>query len=1817
MAAAPNQNNLAEVIKDTIKALGVLQTATEEAEKELADAGAQMEKNVDNVLKVVKGIVDINTVVSNAKIDPGKFKKNIQVLGDFIDVLVEGLNAVADKLDKAKPELEKINNRLNEVKPIIESVNQVLEDIVPLVTAQKYQIKVGKALSQWLKLLIIMPLFVVAVTVIVLSFLIIGKFKKFIDKAKESIIMVTDLLKLVAILFEVVCEMKVNMKVIMILMFLIASVPLLCTVITLIAGVISAAWALMDAVGAGEAITAICACLPTIFQALKMVLDVIKGMKIGGLVKKIATLAAAMNPLQKLVEKINQFFKFLKGLDNPAEGAAAAKQLSESVDAIKDLIKNLLTLMPLGFLFLLAAPMIIIILFGIKMVMIVIKWLTDGGNLVPGLGAGTPFSPVAQVTEKTSEKEVTKGTGSLKKIILGIGLLVLAIVALGMFGKQLIPLIMKAIMMLGILILFVLAVKLFAFIVKRLVNISEVVAILLLGVIVTALVILSLELWVLGLIANKVTKYLGKILIFLVGLVIIMVIMAVIGFLASYLLPYIIMGSIALVVIVAAFAIIVLCILAIAVMLWLLQHIELDPDAIMETVDTIFNIIWAILKRLYEGSNPEEGDTSGFMGFLKSILGRVGDIIMLLAGCTMLILSFVAVTALLLISWALWLLQKVNLDEEKIMENINTIFNIVDEIIRRVWQKRDEDNEKTNRGVLGDVIEWALGEGFAKVLEALASMLYLFMIFISVLMVLAIAGTLALLQKIDLKEDKILDNVDMVFNLADMVIARVWEPTRSEESNATNRGILVTVVRILLGEGTAKVIEALMSMLYLFLIFISTAMILGICKMLEFIQDIQLNEDKILDNVDMTFRLANMIIDHVWQPGNEEAEASKRGILITVVRWVLGEGTAKVIEALLSMIYLFLIFISSAILLGIVKMLQNIQDIELNEDKVMDNVKLVFRCADAMIEHVFTPAGEEANPSNRGILLTIVGWVFSEGMVKIIEALLGMIYLFLIYISMIIVLGIAKLLKDIQDLDLDEKKVLKNVDMVFKCADHCMKKVFKPEQDREQRAGSWIGKLIGFIAPTLGAIIDALLMILNLALIYMAICIVKDIAMTIAEICKLPDLKSAQKKVDDVFAAAKYIINAVFYNKLSMPEVKGDKKWWWMFVPLPNSVLQYMERMKGLNAVNTALGIIKEIARQIQMVYECCKEVDLNAARDMVDKVLDVAELVADRVFNNDVSFNFLEPKKEDQDFARGLMGRFGNTLWGAEIARDRAKAEAYENAMLKVQALTMCSTVLAAVKDMAENIKSLQEVDIPDNLDDVKKKVTNILQLAGEVVDMLFSADFKITLPELSEEQKAAILAANTTTTSHTESRYWGLSKKTTYTTTTNYAQAAEDMYNERLRQLEMRVQIISMTAAVVATLAGMSEQIIQLSKTQLPATKPVLDLIDDLIRFASDIYYRLFSGDILRAFQIGSVKGGGLYTYNSKDIEDRSTKITGMAGVIGTIFGIITDLTNGYLDMAKKISDAKVSDKTMNTVDALFDTVVRLVTRMNEWNTLDINDWQIKKVKSSIGTVMDIVKQVNDGIKKAGKIDVPQSSGWMSKSPLVQMIDDAVKCLEIISNSNSDEGKVTSRLRLMDKMNETMSGFTKISDKDVANTRKVTQNYVVLLDKIEKMNLNKLSLGESMMRHFATLALKINGDFNGLAKAMNDNIAPMLDKLQKTLDEVNKAQVEIMRELSEPIDLNVPDMGSMGGLLGSLGDGSSSGGSDSGSDATQTSLDTPTSTTSSPWWSPTTALTTTPSTQTGKPTASTTYRDSGKSTDLKKGQEITGTFKIINITK
>lgn len=147
------------------------------------------------------------------------------------------------------------------------------------------------------------------------------------------------------------------------------------------------------------------------------------------------------------------------------------------------------------------------------------------------------------------------------------------------------------------------------------------------------------------------------------------------------------------------------------------------------------------------------------------------------------------------------------------------------------------------------------------------------------------------------------------------------------------------------------------------------------------------------------------------------------------------------------------------------------------------------------------------------------------------------------------------------------------------------------------------------------------------------------------------------------------------------------------------------------------------------------------------------------------------------------------------------------------------------------------------------------------------------------------------------------------------------------------------------------------------------------------------------------------------------------------------------------------------------------------------------------SVSFMADCINKIND---------VKINSGVEEKSKQIVLIGS--KLINLINSQEAfgiyDNAKAMKRISLLKTLGETISTFTK--DIKVQDHEKIIDNTIKFVNTINNAKLENLQTAVNMFKQMKEFSESISGNFEGLADALNEKIAPLLEELKEMISKI-----------------------------------------------------------------------------------------------------------------
>lgn len=210
--------------------------------------------------------------------------------------------------------------------------------------------------------------------------------------------------------------------------------------------------------------------------------------------------------------------------------------------------------------------------------------------------------------------------------------------------------------------------------------------------------------------------------------------------------------------------------------------------------------------------------------------------------------------------------------------------------------------------------------------------------------------------------------------------------------------------------------------------------------------------------------------------------------------------------------------------------------------------------------------------------------------------------------------------------------------------------------------------------------------------------------------------------------------------------------------------------------------------------------------------------------------------------------------------------------------------------------------------------------------------------------------------------------------------------------------------------------------------------------------------------------------------------SKVSELLGVVDLIDAVISDKLN--------ISDA---EKITTVEKRAMRRALRFENKMKKLQAQNVDKMTV--IISNVSEMIDIMKDLktlefdkDTVVKNAGIIfDAAEEIHQLIVKRFSDPVDD--------TNFNT----VMSHVRLA---NKEITGLSKLTDKDVTNTKNTLEYYTDFLTKVDGLKVENLKQSAHLFEQMANFSKTIEGNFEKLADTVNEKLMPVLEELKDIMD-------------------------------------------------------------------------------------------------------------------
>ena len=1227
-------------------------------------------------------------------------------------------------------------------------------------------------------------------------------------------------------------------------------------------------------------------------------------------------------------------------------------------------------------------------------------------------------------------------------IILSLMAIALMIVVFGLITPILIKYAFKGMLSVIVLLLFVTIVSVLLSFIGRMISsmITQIVMfIVLMTIIMGALLFAAGALLLISFMGEAVQKKLGSTLLIIGVAVLVGAAIAGLGYLTLFIAPGV-LG-------IMAFTVALLCVLVMVAVLRIIQEIELDREAILKSVNTIFDTASQVIGRIFQSrKDPEETDRSGdakMSAISHGPMSNIWTVVKLLIGCATLFLTLIAVVIILIIASILRILQELDLNEDLIMKNVNTVMNTCQHIIQSIFYSQDAKTKKTDKGFLFNLLTW-IGGPVVTIVEAVLAVAYVASMMLAIGMILLIALMLKGLQNMDLKPSLIIRNVDIIISTCQHIIEAILYP-KEANTKKTNKGFLFNLLTWI-GGPIATIIEAVLAVAYVASMMLAIGMILLMAHMLKDLQEIKLKPDKILENVNIVISTCQEVQYSVFNPDESKTKKSSQNFLWKLLKWI-GGPIFDLVEVILSVAYLASAMMAIGLIQLLARQLRDLQKIDLNAEKVLENVKIVISTCQEVQYSIFNPDESETKKSSKRFIMKILKWIGGP-IVDIIEVIMACAYLATAMMAIGLIQVLARQLEDLQNIPLDANAVTSNVDTVINTCQHIVQKVLYPNEDKTNSSSKgFIRKLLKWIGGPIVDIIDVIMACAYLATSMMAVGLVSSLAQQLQIIADIDfDANKIKTNVDTILDCAGHVVKGINRSASEFGTTSSRKGWLARMIrkiaPDLFSIIDSLAATAQVAVASASIAIVLKIGKLLTMIGKF--EIDTKKIKDNVTNIFDCIEHVKALVDEK------CAPREELVE---------GNWYDRWQAARKQARSDRDQ-----MQQLNKVNAIVMKLATMANSLGDIQKITINESL--LKSRIEFLFSTIDRIQDYM--------------NKKAEMKAAEMDKYIRKRRGWFGI---------TWYEYTEE--YYKKIRSEAQAMGDLDRASVIMVKLGEMATNLEKIQKIEINESAVIknigflfstMDNISNYFYEREQAISRKAAEAMMNAYKNNKSMFGAMFdVYDQHSISEGAINTIDSTSAVYVALGSMAENLTKINDL--KVDPGKVAQNTIKILDCV------------DFITSKLAEREEKQVSIEESICLQHVVSINEELDKLKQFDDKAITNTK------KTLDNYTKFLDKVNAINPDKVRITTEMfGQMARFSESINGnFDDLADSINDKLMPLLKELKEVMDQANKsLETGFNSTNETLM---ATSPVQVSeSNMNNVVKASNPGMSPEQQQAEAT---------------------------------------------------------------------------------------------------------------------
>ena len=347
--------------------------------------------------------------------------------------------------------------------------------------------------------------------------------------------------------------------------------------------------------------------------------------------------------------------------------------------------------------------------------------------------------------------------------------------------------------------------------------------------------------------------------------------------------------------------------------------------------------------------------------------------------------------------------------------------------------------------------------------------------------------------------------------------------------------------------------------------------------------------------------------------------------------------------------------------------------------------------------------------------ITLMLAVFG-GVISLLAPIIPFILVGLALVStLIIAIGlIIVLLKVLEVIDLDTKKITKNIKTVLDISKMIIDSIFNSgEKSKEDdKPKPWYESVLNLIGDTIGPVIRAILSIAFLALIFVSIALITMIVVSLRLLQELNlDPTRIATNVAIVMETAKMVVDSIFDptdNKENKPSDKGFFLSLLEFLCKPLAdIFTAIMAIGFLSLIFVSIGLITLIAAELKVIENI--QINSEGIKKKITDIIDSAKYVIHAIIQPDDS----QPKE-----AKGIFRKILEVVLPSNMLH-------MIDALMAIGFLALAKSAIGLIGEIAANLTTIAKLP---SMSGINGKVDQVISSAKSIINKIINNDDEIS---------------------------------------------------------------------------------------------------------------------------------------------------------------------------------------------------------------------------------------------------------------------------------------------------------------------------------------------------------------------------------------------------------------------------------------------------------------------------------------------------------